>query len=121
MNWERGVGSAAVRVLEWIFIAILDFEIWDRNTRRRRRDDPVIAEWRLAQRRAGFALLAWLAAVAIVLMWALFGPSAATQRFGMATLVHWTDHGLVGIVVITTVLTLVRYYQAWWFEPSRVD
>jgi hypothetical protein len=107
-----------VRMLEWIFVAISDIEIWDRNTRRRRRDDPVIAQWRRAQRRAGFSVLACVGAIVIAMAWMALGPAADKQLPGIATLVTWTDRIVAWFVLGTMALMAVRCYQAWRFEPS---
>lgn len=109
-----------MRLIEWLLMAISDIDIWERNTRPRRRDDDLVAEYRAIQRRAGYAILATTGALMIAMTWAALGPPAGDPPHrGLTLIIHWVDRGLIGLVLGCALLAALRGYQAWRFIPER--
>jgi hypothetical protein len=111
-----------MRLLEWLLTLLSDIDIWDRHTRRRRRDEPWMADYRKINRQAGYAIFATTTSLAVALGWAAFGPSAGQPPYrGTAALIHWTDLIVYGFVALSLLLAVIRCYQAWTFLPRSFD
>jgi hypothetical protein len=111
-----------MHVIEWLSSAFSDIEIWERNTRPIRYDDPALNQYRAVHRQAGFAVLAAFGALLLGCLWVLLGPPAGELPYrGLALIFHCVDQGLTGLVIVFTLLSVVRCYQAWNFVPERAS
>lgn len=106
----------------WLLEVVSQHVCWEQNTRPNRRDDPVVAEIKALDRRAGYSQLWATSAFVLMLLWALLGPSAGEPPYrGAAFLIHWTDRIVFGHWVLSTLWAALTTYQALTYLPARHD